>query len=234
MRRRGASDDGAPVGRRVVLGLVGLGAVGVVTGSTVGRVVDEAVAPLRSAGVGAFLPSSGGFTIYTVTSGYPAPPADYRVRVGGLVSRPLALSVADLRTLPPTRLTSTFQCVTGWSVADVHWEGVALVDVLDRAGIHRDATSVRFASFDGAYTESLTLAQARQSGAIVAYSMLGAPVSRQHGGPVRLYVPGMFGYKSIKWLASVEAVRDAPPGYWEQNGYPIDAWIDGHPPAARG
>ncbi len=87
-------------------------------------------------------------------------------------------------------------------------------------------------SFDGVYTETLTLAQAHESGAIVAYEMLGAPVTRDHGGPVRLYVPGMFGYKSIKWLSGIEAVDSIEPGYWEQNGYPVDAWIDGHPPAA--
>ena len=71
------------------------------------------------------------------------------------------------------------------------------------------ASAFRLTSFDGLYTESLTIEQARQSGAIVAYSMLGAPVTREHGGPVRLYVPDMFGYKSIKWLSRIELVTRA-------------------------
>ena len=60
--------------------------------------------------------------------------------------------------------------------------------------------------------------------------MLGAPVTREHGGPVRLYVPEMFGYKSIKWLSRIELMTNAKPGYWEQNGYPVNAWITGHAP----
>jgi DMSO/TMAO reductase YedYZ molybdopterin-dependent catalytic subunit len=55
-------------------------------------------------------------------------------------------------------------------------------------------------------------------------------VTREHGGPIRLYVPSMFGYKSIKWLSGIQAVTTIEEGYWEQNGYPSDAWISGHPP----
>jgi DMSO/TMAO reductase YedYZ molybdopterin-dependent catalytic subunit len=57
--------------------------------------------------------------------------------------------------------------------------------------------------------------------------MLGAPITTEHGGPVRLYVAPMYGYKSIKWLSAIRVVEDAVPGYWEQNGYSIDAWVGG-------
>ena len=82
-----------------------------------------------------------------------------------------------------------------------------------------------FPSFYGVYTESLTMDQARLPDVIIAYQMLGAPVTRPHGGPVRLYIPEMYGYKSIKWLSkiSVTAVEDG--GYWEQYGYDLNAWI---------
>jgi DMSO/TMAO reductase YedYZ molybdopterin-dependent catalytic subunit len=221
-----------PIGRRVVLGLLGLGAIGVVTGSTLQNGLDAALAPLRSSGLTGLLPGSGGFILYTITDGFPAAPPDYRLEVGGLVDRPLSLSVADLRALPATRLDRDFQCVTGWKVDHVHWVGVSLVALAARAGITDKATAFRFSSFDGLYTESLTVEQAHQSGAIIAYEMLGAPVTRPHGGPVRLYVPSMFGYKSIKWLSRIDAVAGVTPGYWEQNGYPVDAWIAGHPPRA--
>ena len=220
-----------PIGRRTVLSLLGLGALGTVFGSQVQTGISSLLDSAHLGGLASILPGGGQFTIYTITDGYPAAPADYRLRVDGLVQRPLSLTVADLRSLPATRLTRNFQCVTGWEVGSVHWVGVPLLDLAERAGANPAATAFRFTSFDGLYTESLTIDQARETGAIAAYSMLGAPVTRPHGGPVRLYVPGMFGYKSIKWLSRIELVPHAEPGYWEQNGYPADAWISGPPPA---
>lgn len=213
-----------------MLGLLGLGTAGIVFGSRVQSGISAVLGGLHSRVLSNVLPGSGGFTLYTVTSGYPAAPADYRLTVGGLVSHPMSLSVADLEALPPTRLTKEFQCVTGWHVPDVHWVGVRLTDLAAQAGALPSAGAFEFTSFDGVYTESLTVEQAHQTGAVVAYSMLGGPVSREHGGPVRLFVPDMFGYKSIKWLSGVQLVRTATPGFWEQNGYPVDAWISGAPP----
>jgi DMSO/TMAO reductase YedYZ molybdopterin-dependent catalytic subunit len=229
-RRGNEPDAGKPIGRRVMLGILGLGAVGIVAGSTIQDGLDSLLKPLRGSVIGGLVPGSGGFTIYTITDGYPAAPADYKLRIGGMVKQELAFSVADLGRLPATRLTKNFQCVTGWKVSDVHWVGVSLVDLAAKAGMSDKAGAFLFTSFDGVYTESLSVEQAKQSGAIVAYSMLGKPVTRDHGGPVRLYVPDMFGYKSIKWLSRIDAVRSVEAGYWEQNGYPINAWISGHPP----
>jgi DMSO/TMAO reductase YedYZ molybdopterin-dependent catalytic subunit len=214
-----------------VLSVLGLGALGTLFGSHVQAGISSLLDSLHAGGIASALPGGGQFTIYTITSGYPAAPANYRLRVDGLVENPLSLTVADLRSLPATRLTRDFQCVTGWVVGDVHWVGVRLVDLAEHASVEPAASAFRFTSFDGAYTESLTIEQARESGAIVAYSMLGAPVTREHGGPVRLYVPDMFGYKSIKWLSRIELVTHAQPGYWEQNGYPVNGWISGHAPA---
>ena len=84
-----------------------------------------------------------------------------------------------------------------------------------------------FESYDGADYESLTLDQARLPDVIVAYRMLGAPVTTEHGGPVRLYVGPMFGYKSLKWLSAIRVVDQVIPGFWEQNGYPVNGWRDG-------
>jgi len=219
-----------PIGRRTMLSVLGFGALGTLFGSHVQAGISSLLNSVHAGGIAAALPGGGQFTIYTVTSGYPAAPADYRLRVGGLVRHPLSLSVSDLQSLPATRLTRDFQCVTGWVVSNVPWVGVRLTDLAERAGVDPAASAFRLTSFDGLYTESLTLDQARETGAIVAYSMLGAPVTREHGGPVRLYVPEMFGYKSIKWLSGIDLVTHGEPGYWERNGYPVNAWIDGHPP----
>jgi DMSO/TMAO reductase YedYZ molybdopterin-dependent catalytic subunit len=126
--------------------------------------------------------------------------------------------------MPSTKLVKNFQCVTGWKVPDVAWEGVKLSDILTTVGVKPEAVALSFESYDGADTESLTLDQARLPDVIVAYKMLGAPVTREHGGPVRLYVAPMFGYK---WLSAIRVVDRVEPGYWEENGYPINGWLDG-------
>ncbi len=222
---------GSPVGRGVFLGLVGLGAAGVVFGAAVQRRVRDVLAPVAAkdpTGLAANLPLGERFRIYTVTGGFPSRSReDYGLRVDGLVERSLTLSYAELVDREPTHLTKDFQCVTGWRVDDVEWTGVRLRDLLDDAGVAPGATALRFWSFDGAYTESLTLEQARRDDVIVAYRMLGEEIVRAHGGPVRLYVAPMYGYKSIKWLDRIEVTDGVIPGYWEERGYDVDAWVGG-------
>ncbi len=135
----------------------------------------------------------------------------YTLTVHGLVDTPYRLTYDELIALPPTHLDKDFQCVTGWRVTDVEWKGVLLSDLLDRAGVQDGATALRFTSFDGTYTESLTLEQARRSDVIVAYQLEGDDISSAHGGPVRLYVAPMYGYKSIKWLDGIEADEAGTP-----------------------
>ncbi len=216
-----------PVGRRVVLGMLGLGVAGVIFGDPVSRGIGDVLAPLTSgdSGLASLVPGADNFQIYTVVSGYPTTPSDYRLTVDGLVDHPLNLTVTDLEAMPATRLVKSFQCVTGWVVPDVHWTGVQLGHLLDVAGVSKGAAALHFKSFDGVYTESLTLDQARLSDVIVAYRMLDGPVTREHGGPVRLYVAPMYGYKSIKWLSTISVVDRVEPGYWEDNGYDVNAWI---------
>jgi DMSO/TMAO reductase YedYZ molybdopterin-dependent catalytic subunit len=220
-----------PIGRRVILGMAALGAAGIVFGETVQRGVARALSVVNPGGGGlaSLLPGADNFRIYTVTGSYPTQAvASYELKVSGLVDKPLSLSFSDLEALPPVRFTKDFQCVTGWRVPNVHWVGVKLSDVLDAAGTSPSASSVLFGSFDGVYTESLSMVQARRPDVIVAYEMVGQrPISNEHGGPVRLYVAPMYGYKSIKWLSSITVSDKIVPGYWEQNGYDVDAWI-GH------
>jgi DMSO/TMAO reductase YedYZ molybdopterin-dependent catalytic subunit len=176
-------------------------------------------------GLSSLLPV-GRFRIYSVTGSLPSrSKSDYHLRVHGLVDHELNLSYDDVRAMPATHLTRDFQCVTGWRVHNVAWTGVSLADVLDRAGVRSGARAVRLVSFDGAYTESLTLEQARRRDVLVAYGFEGKDLSHIHGGPVRLYVAPMYGYKSLKWLDSIELTTDVIPGYWEDRGYDVDAWV---------
>lgn len=216
------------VGRRTVLGLFGLGAIGIGLGARFDRAISGGLTKMSSSlgSIGALVPGANNFRIYTVTGTLPRiDRASYRLKVEGMVDRPLSLSLADLKALPRTELTHYFQCVTGWRVPNVHWQGVRLSDLLDHAGVQPQATALRFFSGDGLYTESLTLAQARLPDVLVADAMIGDEVTAEHGGPVRLYVAPMYGYKSIKWLDRIVVTDRVTPGYWEDGGYPINAWI---------
>jgi len=204
--------------------MAALGAAGIAFGSNVQRLLGNAV----GSGLGGILPGGDRFRIYTITGGFPKiADSDYRLKVTGLVDTPMQLTLDDLKAMPKATLVKDFQCVTGWRVPEVHWEGVLLSDVLDRAGLKAGAVALSFDSYDNADTESLTLDQARLPDVIVAYSMLGSPITTEHGGPVRLYVAPMFGYKSLKWLSGIRVVDQVEPGFWEQNGYPVNGWIDG-------
>lgn len=217
-------DEKSPVGRRVFLGLVALGTAGVVFGAKVQSFVGNKL----GSGVASLLPGGDHFRIYSITGAYPLiRPEDYRLKIDGLVERPITLTFAELTAMPSTSLDATFQCVTGWRVPNVQWKGVQLRRILEMAGAHPDAVAVNFGSYDGADSESLSLAQAYTSDVIVAYEMYGETVTREHGGPVRLLVPQMYGYKSLKWLSSIHVMDKQLLGYWEQNGYPVDGWLDG-------
>jgi DMSO/TMAO reductase YedYZ molybdopterin-dependent catalytic subunit len=169
---------------------------------------------------------TGGWRIYTVGSSMPdLDPATYRLSVGGLVAAPTSFSLADLKAMPRAEQVSDFHCVTGWSVANVHWAGVRLPELLRQAGATGGVSSLRFVSAESPYEDSLTLRQASLPDVMLAYEMNGGPISRPHGAPVRLVMPEMYGYKSVKWVSHVELGRSTQPGFWEQHGYDVDAWI---------
>ena len=203
--------------RRIVLASLGVGALGVVVGARVQHSVSRLLLPVTlrdPTGLTDLLPVAGRFRIYSVT--------------GDLPGKSIADYYDDVRErLPQVSLRRDFQCVTGWRVEGVPWIGVALRDVLDEAGVLPAATRVKFHSFDGTYTESLSVDQARRDDVLVAHTLEGKPLTREHGGPVRLYVAPMYGYKSLKWLDHIELVDHVIDhgGYWEGRGYDLDGWV---------
>jgi DMSO/TMAO reductase YedYZ molybdopterin-dependent catalytic subunit len=213
--------DDRLIGRAAFLGLLGAGAVGLVWG----RQLSDAAARV----VPNFVPqlgSSKGWRIYTIGDSIPSiDPVSYRLKVEGMVETPLSLSLADLRALPRADQVSDFHCVTGWSVDDVRWTGVRFKDVLAAAGAKPGAKWLRFISDEVPYTDTLSVEQALLPDAMLALDLDGQPLSKPHGAPLRVVMPQMYGYKSVKWVTRIEVRRDFVPGFWETHGYDSDAWI---------
>lgn len=209
--------------------MLGVGAVGIVIGSRVQDELARVIAPVAQrdpTGLLDLIPLGDTFRFYSVTGSVRTETAaTYQLDVSGLVKRPKKFTLADLQAMPRTAFVQDFQCVTGWRVPDVHWAGVRLSTLLDHVGPTANAKAVRFTSFDGTYTESLTIAEARRKDVVVALEMLGKPVTHEHGGPVRMYAGSMYGYKSTKWLSGIELTDHEIPGYWETRGYDVDGTI---------
>ena len=217
------------MGRRVVLGMAVAGAAGIAAAPALQRAYDSTVGALAQkdpTGLTGLVPAGGGFRYYSVAASVPHKSAtDYRLTVDGLVERPATYRLAELRAVPQTRLVRDVQCVTGWRVPETPFEGVRLSRLLDAAGVRPGAGAVRFTCFDGTYSESLTLEQARRPDVLVALRMQDKPLGHSHGGPARLYVAPMYFYKSAKWLSGITVTRRVRAGYWEQRGYDVDAWV---------
>jgi len=160
--------------------------------------------------------------------------SDWKLVIDGLVERPLALSLAELRALPSRTQITRHDCVEGWS--DIaKWTGARLSPLLDRAGLKREARYIVFhcaddlggATLDGSgkYYESLDLVDAHHPQTILAYEMNDKPLPVAHGAPLRLRVERQLGYKQAKYVMRIEAVAafdhiaGGKGGFWEDRGY---------------
>ncbi|MBI2919003.1 MAG: molybdopterin-dependent oxidoreductase [Chloroflexi bacterium] len=157
------------------------------------------------------------------------PEATWQFTVEGEVEAPIHLTRSDLQTLPRTVQRSDFHCVTGWSRLGDEWEGVRVRDVLALAiPTGRDGAGFALFLAEGGYTTDLALADATATDVLLAVKFNGAPLTPEHGGPVRLLVPSKYAYKSAKWVRGVVLSRERQLGYWESRGYSTsaDPWKD--------
>ena len=217
------SDNQPPetrVGRRLFLGSLGVGALAVGSGALLNPIVGALKATTRPSKVIA------GFTIYTVAPIPTFHPKTWTLKVGGLVDKPQTYTYADLMALPSTSVVRNYQCVTGWIVDHLTWQGVSLQTLANLCKMRPGATFVNFYSADGVYSESLRLPdQAFKSDVMLGYNLNNAPLAREQGAPLRLVVPEMYGYKYAKWINRVEFSDRQELGYWERNGYTVDAYL---------
>lgn len=149
----------------------------------------------------------------------------WKLEVRGLVETELNLSWAAFQALEQSNMVSDIHCVTTWSRYDNKWKGVATRDLLDLAMPKAVAGYVMLTSYDG-YTTNLPLSDFAAEDAILATSWEGLPLTRDHGGPMRLVVPHLYFWKSAKWLRRIDLLPADKAGFWEKNGYHMygDPW----------
>jgi DMSO/TMAO reductase YedYZ molybdopterin-dependent catalytic subunit len=176
-------------------------------------------------------------------------PSDWRLSIEGLVKTPLSISLSDLQDLPSKDMVITLECAGNsrsqmtppaeglkfgqGGVSTARWTGVPLASLLDNAVMKNGAKEVLFLGADtgteeedGAvfshnlpYERSLSLADALNPDTLLVYKMNGEPLTRHHGSPVRLVVPGWYGMASVKWLTKVEVIDYAFDGFFQRRRY---------------
>ena len=152
-------------------------------------------------------------------------PDRWDFRVYGLVETPVRWTWAEFNALPKVTRHSDFHCVTRWSRFDNDWQGVAFREVLSRVKLKARAEFVLVHGEQG-YTANVPLADLDREGVLFATQHDGEPLSSDHGYPLRLIVPHLYAWKSVKWVRGIEFLGHNAPGFWEQNGYHIygDPW----------
>ena len=152
---------------------------------------------------------------------------NWQLRIYGLVEHELNLDWAAFQQLPQVSDISDFHCVTRWSQLDMDWNGVSAQHLLMLAAPLENAKYVTLHGFDG-YTTNIDLNALLDVDVIVAHSVLGKPLTREHGGPVRMVVPKRYAWKSAKWLKGIELHAEDRPGFWEVRGYHnyADPWLE--------
>ena len=151
----------------------------------------------------------------------------WRLEVGGLVAHPVVLTWEDYLRLPQEERISDFHCVTGWSTLDNRWEGVPFHRLVEVVQPHPEARYVFFTSYDG-YSTNLPLEVLMDPDVLLAHRWNGAPLTREHGGPVRLVVPSKYAWKSAKWVRGITFMKEDRRGFWEVRGYSntADPWTE--------
>jgi len=151
----------------------------------------------------------------------------FRLDVDGAVENRLSLSWAEYLALPTAEYVSDMHCVTQWSRYDNNWKGVPAQALLAMVQPRPEVKHVIFTSFDG-YTTNIRLDQFDQPDVFLVHEWEGKPITREHGGPVRMMVPKLYLWKSAKWLRRIHFTISDQPGFWETRGYNnnADPWLE--------
>lgn len=151
----------------------------------------------------------------------------WQIEFFGLIDHPQTVFLKDMKEMAKDERTLDFHCVTRWSRYDLHWGGILFSRFAERLGMKPEVTTVVFHSYDK-YTTNIPLKEAMGPDVLIAYELEGGEIPPEHGGPVRMIVPTLYGWKSAKFLTKVEFLDHDAPGFWEVRGYHnhADPWIE--------
>src|ERR1700675_82898 len=137
-------------------------------------------------------------------------------RITGLVEKPLLLTWKEFTALPVKEVVADMHCVTRWSRFDVRWEGVPFTEVVKLVNLKPEAKYVMVLA-EQSYTSNVR--DLMRPTTLFALKHNGEPLPWEHGYPVRLVMPHLYAWKSLKWVRGLEFMAEDAPGFWEQNGY---------------
>lgn len=143
---------------------------------------------------------------------------EWTLRVFGEVDREVTLTYEQIMKMPQTTVTCDIHCVTRWSRFDNAFTGVLFRDFLREIGVTPRSSYVMLHG-DHGYTTNLALSDLDRDDVLLAHSFDGEPLTDKHGWPLRLVVPHLYFWKSVKWLRGFEFIQENQPGFWEQNGF---------------
>ena len=176
--------------------------------------MDAPVAGSRLAG--SALPSY--FISKTVPVWDEAQRGTWTLELGGMVRKPMKLTLPNLLDMPRTHHRVNHYCVEGWTAVE-QWTGVRVRDLAKLAGADKRAEYVDFESFDDGYHESWDIESAMHPQTVVAYGLDGQMLGPAHGAPARVYSPTKLGYKNTKYLTRIMFLANRTGGYWSDQGY---------------
>ena len=150
---------------------------------------------------------------------------NWSLTVRGEVRQKIKFDWTAFKALDPVKSVSDFHCVTGWTRLNNHWEGVRIRDIIALADPTSPANFVTFRSYDG-YTTSLAISECTGDDDILAFQWEGKPIDKDLGGPVRVIIPGKYGYKGALWIKELVLTKKQEEGFWEKRGYSnsADPW----------
>ena len=143
---------------------------------------------------------------------------NYVLLVGGLVKEKRSFSWKDILAMPKSRVNSRLTSVSGWSVR-ADWEGIRWDDFVRQISFNPEANYVRFSTVGGSYTTVVSIKDFENPRVLLAYGVNGDWIESEYGGPLRMIIPNLWGYKSCKWLGEIDFIDQMEGGYWEDRGY---------------
>lgn len=147
---------------------------------------------------------------------------EWQLDIKGTVANPLSFDWESFSELPTKDIVCDFHCVTTWSLFDMPWSGVPFAHIIEQVKPSAETKFILLTSYDG-YTTNVPYELCQTDDALIATHWNNEPLSVEHGGPARFFLPQLYAWKSAKFLKTIEFAKEDQPGYWEKRGYSTSA-----------